>query len=32
MTDLEVESIRRHAERMACIVVDLYPEGCRVSE
>ena len=24
--------IRRHAETMACIVVEMYQEGCRISE
>ena len=31
MTD-EVELIRRQAESMACIVVEMYQEGCRISE
>ena len=32
MTDQEVASIRRHAETMACIVVEMYQEGCRIFE
>lgn len=32
MTDRDVEDIRRHAEAMACIVVEMYEEQCRVSE
>ena len=32
MTDQEVALIRRHAETMACIVVEMYQEGCRISE
>jgi hypothetical protein len=32
MTDQDVEDIRRHAETMACIVVEMYHEHCRVSE
>ena len=32
MTDQEVEEIRQHAETMACIVVEMYQEGCRISE
>jgi hypothetical protein len=32
MTDQEVALIRRHAEAMACIVVEMYQEGCRISE
>jgi hypothetical protein len=32
MTDHEVEDIRRHAETMACIVVEMYQEHCRLSE
>jgi len=32
MTDQEIEDIRRHAEMMACIVVEMYQEQCRVSE
>jgi hypothetical protein len=32
MTDQEVELIRRHAETMACIVVEMHQEGCRISE
>ncbi len=32
MTDQEIEDIRRHAETMACIVVEMYQERCRASE
>jgi hypothetical protein len=32
MTDQEVALIRRHAETMACIVVEMCQEGCRISE
>ena len=32
MTDQEVALIRRHAETMAHIVVEMYQEGCRISE
>ena len=32
MSDREIALIRRHAETMACIVVELYEEGCRISE
>jgi hypothetical protein len=32
MTDQEVALIRRHAETMACIVVEMYQEGCRITE
>jgi hypothetical protein len=32
MTDQDIEDIRRHAETMACIVVQMYQEQCRVSE
>jgi hypothetical protein len=32
MTDQDIEDIRRHAENMACIVVEMYQEQCRVSE
>jgi len=32
MTDQEVALIRRHAETMACIVVEIYQEGCRISD
>ena len=30
MTDQEVALIRRHAATMACIVVEMYQEGCRI--
>jgi hypothetical protein len=32
MSDQEVALIRRHAETMACIAVEMYQEGCRISE
>ena len=32
MTDQDVEEIRRHAETMAGIVVEIYQEQCRFSE
>jgi hypothetical protein len=32
MTDQEVALIRRHAETMACIVVEIYQEGCQIPE
>ena len=32
MTDQDIEDIRRHAETMAFIVVEMYQEQCRVSE
>ena len=32
MTDQEVALIRRHAETMAAIVVEMYQERCRISE
>ena len=32
MTDHDIEDIRRHAETMACIVVEMYREQCRASE
>ena len=32
MTDQHIEDIRRHAETMACIVVEMYQEQCSVSE
>jgi hypothetical protein len=32
MTDQDVEDIRRHAETMACIVVEIYREQRRCSE
>ena len=31
MTDQDVEDIRRHAETMAGIVVDMYHDHCRLS-
>ena len=32
MSDEDIDNIRRHAETMACIVVEMYQEYCRVSE
>ena len=32
MTDQDIEDIRRHAEMMAYIVVEMHQEQCRVSE
>ena len=32
MTDQDVEDIRRHAETMAYIMVEMYQEQCRASE
>ena len=32
MTDQDIEDIRRRAEMMACIVVEMYQEQCRVSK
>ena len=32
MTDQDIEDIRRHAEAMACIVVEIYREQRRCSE
>jgi hypothetical protein len=32
MTDQDIENIRRHAETMACIVVEMYQEQRRLSE
>ena len=32
MTDQDIEDIRRHAETMAGIVVEMYQEQCRLSE
>ena len=32
MTDQDVALIRRNAETMACIVVEMYQEGCRIPE
>ena len=32
MTDQEVELIRRHAETMACIVVELYQDHSRLPQ
>jgi hypothetical protein len=32
MTDQDIDDIRRHAEAMACIVVEMYREQCRTLE
>ena len=32
MTDQDIEDIRRHAETMACIVVEMYQEQSRFPE
>ena len=32
MTDRDIEDIRRHAETMACIVVEMHLEQSRASE
>jgi hypothetical protein len=32
MTDQDIEDVRRHAETMACIVVEIYQEQHRCSE
>jgi hypothetical protein len=32
MTDQEIALMRRHAETMACIVVEMYQDGCRIPE
>ena len=32
MTDEDIEDIRRHAETMASIVVEMYQEQCRACE
>lgn len=32
MTDQDVEDVRRQAETMASVVVEMYQERCRVSE
>jgi hypothetical protein len=32
MSDQDIDNIRRHAETMACIVVEMYQEQCRISE
>ena len=32
MTDQEVALIRRHAETMACIVVEMYQESCQITK
>ena len=32
MTDQKIALIGRHAETMACIVVEMYQEGCGIPE
>ena len=32
MTDQEIALIRQHAETMACVVVEMYQDNCRISE
>ena len=32
MTDQDIEDIRRHAEAMACVVVEMYQSTCLASE
>jgi hypothetical protein len=32
MSDQDVEDIRRHAETMAVIVIEVYQEQCRIPE
>jgi hypothetical protein len=32
MTDQDIEEIRRHAETMACILIAMYEEHCRLPE
>jgi hypothetical protein len=32
MSDQDIASIRRHAETMACIMVEMYQESCRIPE
>ena len=32
MTDQEIALIRRHAETMACILIEMYRENCRIPE
>jgi hypothetical protein len=32
MTDQEIASIRRHAEKMACVLIEMYQEGCRIPQ
>ena len=32
MTDQDIDDIRRHAETMACVVVEMYQQQCHVSE
>ena len=32
MTDQEIAWIRRHAETMACIVVEMFQDHCRIPE
>jgi hypothetical protein len=32
MTDQEIALIRLHAETMACVVIEMYQENCRIPE
>ena len=32
MTDQDIDDIRRYAETMACVVVEMYQQQCHVSE
>jgi hypothetical protein len=32
MTDEEIILIGKHAETMACILIEMYQEGCRIPE
>ena len=32
MSDQDIENIRRHAETMACIVVEMYQKSCQIPE
>ena len=32
MTDQDIEDMRQHAETLACVVVQMYHEGCRIPE
>ena len=32
LTDQEIALIRRHAETMACMVVEMYMDHCRIPE
>ena len=32
MTDQEIALIRQHAETMACVVIEMYQQNCRIPE